>query len=91
MKEIDRLVELSRVAIQNNSNLKEKHGVKGGISIGESSSNAYLDEAASLRDEMRKYLEGLSTDTIGRLEVIMYFGRDSEDVHGNDLPDLLSQ
>lgn len=69
-------------------NLKTKHGVGEVFTFGSPETNAYMSEARSLENSLKTYLNTLSIETLGKLETIMYFGRDSEDIHNNDIPEF---
>ena len=44
-----------------------------------------------LRKKLNDYLNTLSNEDLGKLETVMYFGRDPEDVHENDISDYHKQ
>lgn len=45
-----------------------------------------MKAAKGLCDNLAEYLNNLSSEEIRKLETVMYFGRDGEDDHENDIP-----
>ncbi len=82
---VDDVVTLAKTAVEEDEKLHQKHGLKLGITYGDPKTNEYLKEAESLRNDLTDYLNNLSGEEIRKLETVMYFGRDREDDHGNDL------
>ena len=82
---VNDVVALAKTAVEEDEQLHQKHGLKLGISLGTPKTNEYLKEAESLRNDLTDYLNNLSSEEIRKLETVMYFGRDREDDHGNDL------
>lgn len=91
IQSISKVVELANTVVMEDKKLHEKHGLELGISLGAPSTQEYLKDAKGLRDNLNEYLNSLSEEVVTKLETVMYFGRDSEDVHGNDLPALHKQ
>lgn len=92
MNRLDRIKEIVRLARQyqtESSSLRVKHQIGDlGLDWGEPSHISYVTEALKLSDPLKRYLDLLDEAELSRLETIMYFGRDPEDVHGNDLADF---
>ncbi|MGH8594242.1 MAG: hypothetical protein ACREV3_10410 [Gammaproteobacteria bacterium] len=97
MKREDQLTEIVRLFYKCSAadeELQTKHGIgdlglvyrprPGGFSLSEKS-RAYLAEARDVGKPLEGYLNGLSESELAQIEAIMYFGRDHEGVHGNDL------
>jgi len=91
IKIIDDVISLSAQIIKKDEEIIKKHGLKLGISLNDPKSDAYRKEVSSLRDDLKEYLNSLSTEQVGMIETIMYFGRDPEDVHGNDIKEYHSR
>jgi len=83
---VDDVIDLAKNALAKDQKLHQKYGLELGIRYGDPKTDEYLKEANGLRDNLADYLNNLSSDEIRKLETVMYFGRDSEDDHGNDLP-----
>ena len=80
------VVTLAKTAVEEDEKIYQKHGLKLGITYGDQKSIEYLKEAESLRNDLTDYLNTLSSDEVRKLETVMYFGRDREDDHENDIP-----
>lgn len=86
LNEIVRLVHICAAA---DTELQTKHGIGDlGLDYYNVKTRAYLNEARDVNKPLEDYLNGLSESELAQIEAIMYFGRDSKDVHGNDLPSL---
>ena len=82
---VNDVVALAQTAVEEDENLHQKHGLRLGIQHGDPKTGEYLKAAEGLSNDLTDYLNSLSSDEIRKLETVMYFGRDSEDDHGNDL------
>ena len=83
---VDDVVTLAKTAVEEDEKIYQKHGLKLGISWGDPKTIEYLKEAEGLRNDLTDYLNNLSSDEVRKLETVMYYGRDSEYDHGNDIP-----
>ena len=88
---VDDVVTLAKTVVVEDEMLRQKHGLKVGIRYGDPKTNEYLKEADGLRNKLNDYLNTLSNEDLGKLETVMYFGRDPEDVHENDISDYHKQ
>jgi hypothetical protein len=83
---VEKIVELARGGMREDAHLRSKHQVGDlGLTFGNPAHISYMADAIKLSDPLKKYLESLDQGELMRLETIMYFGRDPEDVHGNNL------
>jgi hypothetical protein len=83
---VDDVVTLAKTAVEEDEKLHQKHGLKIGIQRGDPKADEYLKAANGLCDNLAEYLNNLSSEEIRKLETVMYFGRDGEDDHENDIP-----
>jgi len=83
---VDDVVTLAKTAVVEDEKIYQKHGLKLGITYGDPKTIEYLKEAENLRNDLTDYLNNLSSEEIRKLETVMYFGRDSKEDHGNDIP-----
>ncbi|MEO7928117.1 MAG: hypothetical protein ABIR09_02360 [Gallionella sp.] len=88
---VDHVISLAQKATIEDEKLKQRHSVDIGISMGDPKSQAYLAAARGLANELETYLSSLSSDDIGKLETLMYFGRDYKDIESFDIVQLHSK
>lgn len=83
---VNDVVALAKTAVEEDEKLHQEHGIRLGIQHGDPKTDEYLKEAESLCNDLTDYLNNLSSDEVRKLETVMYFGRDREDDHENDIP-----
>lgn len=88
---VDDVVTLAKTVVVEDEKLHQKHRLKLGIRHGDPKTNEYLKEIEGLRNSLNDYLNALSSEDLGKLETVMYFGRDPKDIHENDISDYHKQ
>lgn len=82
---VKQVIDLDEKYSQQHDGLIAKHGLELGIKLGARTSDAYLAEAGSLTNDLEEHLESLDEAVVRKVETLMYFGRDLEDVTDNDI------
>lgn len=77
---IERVVCLSREFWEKNAVHEAEHGMEGIVAIGERRVEHFVQATRFLDRKLASYLESIPEDQVRKLESLMYFGRDSEEI-----------
>lgn len=83
------VVTLANARNAEDAQLKKKHGLTNGLTLGSAGGNAYMAESRPAEQALKTYLESLDEPTLLKLEAVMYGGRNNNP-NFRDLKDEVS-
>jgi hypothetical protein len=79
---VEKVIDLSQKCEADDNRIARKHGLELGVNLGKHIKKVaeFLHEPRPAEDQLKKYLEGLQTSDVMKLQTLMYAGRDQEDI-----------